>query len=95
MTIGKNSDVPKRFDLIEMAFKFNALSPLQKDSIGHLIMKLYCNTKLSSNNSNNSVNSKLKSNPDIIITKANKGGQSVLLNKANYIQNIFEIKDGP
>lgn len=91
-SINKNSDIPKIIAPIERAFKF---STLQKDSIRHPIKNnVDFNTKLSHSNLNNSAKNSfktLKSNRDLIITKANKRCQIVVLNKAKYIKNVMSI----
>lgn len=76
--VSKNLDIPKMITPIEIAFKFSALSSIQKDSIRYLIKNNidFC-AKLGQTNLNISAKNSLKilkSNRNIIITKADKGG---------------------
>ncbi|XP_054720929.1 cationic amino acid transporter 2-like [Uloborus diversus] len=91
---------PKLVAPVEKAFRFSALTASQKDSIRHIIANTVdFNSKLTSNTFCKHANSSIKglcSDPDLVVTKADKGGQIVILDKSSYLGKCNElIEVGP
>ncbi|XP_054706551.1 uncharacterized protein LOC129216363 [Uloborus diversus] len=88
---------PKLVAPVEKAFRFSALTASQKDSIRHIIANTVdFNSKLTSNTFSKHANSSIKvlcSDPVLVVTKADKGGQIVILDKSSYLDKCNELID--
>ncbi|XP_054722649.1 LOW QUALITY PROTEIN: uncharacterized protein LOC129232538 [Uloborus diversus] len=92
---GSKPSFPKLVAPIEKAFRFSALTASQKDSIRHIIANTVdFNSKWTSNTFSKHANSSIKvlcSDPDLVVTKADKGGQIVILDKSSYLDKCNEL----
>ena len=84
--------VPDLVAPIEHSFKKSKISPDQLNSLRFLLSNVIstnnCPQKSNLSPSQKSALSELNSARNLIITKADKGGQTVLLNKSDYISHV-------